>query len=269
MDIQLAVAALLVLLLAAFAWRLIQPGSAQQGYTCANGSHVASLSDCPEYQKHVCPDGTLVNRAEDCPNCPVDPINASLSQKSHPSDAAMQAATGSALSAFNSSTDNETLFYRGELDANLAAGYISGGDYNLTITAIALYRFVRDNITLLPGAANFSAARDDLTVLSSRSGKIDEKALLYRSLLTANGISSKLTVYGDCAEACACIRAPSSVFVAASLPFDQMYYFPLAQYSGSGALCAVSGGMVVIDPSADWFAYGNNCTGRGFLTLLG
>ena len=269
MDAKLVVAVIAVLAIAGIAYYLSTQGRGgePEGYTCVDGSQVAVLTQCPEYTKYICADGSIVNRLEDCETCSVETVKMSLRAKSHPDDEEMRTISDAAMADFNASDDTEAVFYRDELDANLAASMISGPEYARLTTAIALYRFVRDNVTTLPGNADFNTTRDDITVLLSRTGRVDEKALLLRSLLTANGIGSKVSIYGDCPTLCACLRAPSKVFVPADLPFRRMEYFPTTHRQGAAETCILGDGMVVIDPSARYFAYGNNCSG-GFLAIL-
>ena len=276
LDMRLIGAALAILALVAVAYVLLFMGNEvfppPENYTCADGTQVAAVSDCPEFTKYICPDGSIVNREDECQlACGMEAVKTSLRAKMHPDDPVFQSASSSAMSAFNASQDDEALFYKEQLYQNIQAGKITEAEYRHLELAIALHRFVRDSVALLPQPVDFSTTRDDITVFESRAGRRDEKALLYRSMLTANGIGSKIVVYANCGASspCECLQNPQHVFVAMDIPaYARMQFYPSARYPGSPATCAVSSGMVVVDAAGGYFGYGLNCTGKSFFTVL-
>ena len=243
-----------------------------EGYVCANGTKVQVPSQCPEFQKYICFDGSIVSDPSQCPQaCSVQGYRMLLGAKSHPQESEVRAAGAYALDYFNSSADNESLFFKYQLERNRLNGTITEREYLRIYTAVALYRYVRDNIELSPGRADMNGTVDDLTTLERGRGGKGEKALLLASMLAAQGISARIQVYGDCptGDPCACIAEAEDAFVAIELPeFQEMRVYANDYYGGSLTTCEVDGGVLVNPGCRDCtFAYGFNCTGRRFVTL--
>jgi len=248
-------------------------GNETQQVQCADGRWVANLSECPEFTRYVCPDGTIVSRPEECANyCSLPSINLSLATKSHPRDYEMSTAYSRAMDYFNASSDDEALFLQTQLGANLAEGRISTEERSRISSAAALYRFVRDQVSLSQDRADFNSTHDDLRTLAEMRGRGDEKALLLRSLLTHANLTSKMEVPSSCAagEQCACLARPDEVYVAVMLPeLSKLEISENIYYNGSLTTCTV-GDFVVLNPSCSgcMFAYGFNCSNMTFIPVL-
>ena len=265
---------ILILIMGAILYTQPKPPPPEQ-LKCADGRNVTTLADCPEFQKYRCPNGTIVNNASECaPACSQATLEQLLAAKSHTTAPELTDAANAALLAFNASDDSESSFFRYQIALNEGNATISHPESRDMEKAVALYGLVRG----MQGStrpADLRVTRDDLTVLVSGAGRPDEKALLLRSLYASAGLRARiLTPANDACSGtpCDCLMQPSRVFVAVRLPaFPRFQIYPNGYYGGPFASCLLADNYLVVDPScADcMFAFGYNCTGAQFRTLLG
>jgi hypothetical protein len=268
--IAIAIAVIVLVILSLIPMRTQEP--APQEFFCADGRKVTSLSECPEFQKYICSDGSIVNNPSECPGmCSAAAVGAALRAKLHPSNPSIISSAASALSIFNATSDNESNFFKLQLYKNTMDGSLSPNSASEIEAAIALYRFVRD-MSSSSSEPDFDTARSDVDVLASAIARADEKALLLKSLYASKGLSARVVVPADCGgEQCDCILHPRRVLVAVQLKqFDSMQIYPNNYYGGPFDVCQIGDGFILVDPSCRdcIFAYGFNCTGSGFITIL-